>query len=707
MTRSSQNQEFFRFDRYHFRPNERLLTRDGEIVHLTPRVFDLLDLLVRHFGQVVTKEDILNAVWAGKAVEEGNINRTVSTLRKQLGNQVNGNDFIETVPTVGYRFVAPVERPDIESEEVVRPAVIVEKEKGNGGGLALAVIALVVLSIFGYSVFKNLRASSDPERVSANVSSAKRLTNSPENEQVAGWTSDDRILITRWSDKNTPETYVVGQDGGSLVKASAAADVRQFVPTPDGKRMIFWRYSDGGATAYLAASDGTGSQKLPFSVENAAWSPDGSRFAFQTNSTATKKLQSVELLTYSIADQKVTELTSNSNFDGDPGWSPDGQSLVFSSDRDGNYEIYSMKFDGSDIRRLTNNAGHDSFPKYSPDGTQIAFNSNIERETTDVYVMNSDGQNPIRLTDSKGNELTRNGWSPDGTKLAYNSDVDGNDEIYVMDVEPFKPQLLIEDKDAELQTPSYSPDGRKVVYTAEFADKHSELRIYDRVTRRSTLLLNTSSPQNYPRWSPDGQWIAFHQEVNGKWDVFKIRPNGEQLTNLSNDPSSDSIPTWSGDSATIYFRSNRNGDSENSELFKMNADGTGQTVLPIKKGKVGWGSVSPNGTEIAFASDRNGDAEKLFDIFIGDLATGTERPVASRSKNDIQSTFSNDGSSLAFVAASDGNQEIYITRSDGSGMLRLTRNSANDLNPSFSFDGKSIVFASNRNGKAAIFEISY
>ena len=244
-----------------------------------------------------------------------------------------------------------------------------------------------------------------------------------------------------------------------------------------------------------------------------------------------------------------------------------------------------------------------------------------------------------------------------------------------------------------------------MVYTADFADKHSELRVFDRATKRSTLLLNTSSPQNYPRWSPDGQWIAFHQEVNGKWDVFKIRPNGKELTNLSNDGSSDSIPTWSADSATIYFRSNRNGDSENSELFKMNADGTEQTVLPIKKGKLGWGSVSPRGTEIAFAGDRVGDANKLFDIFVGEFVNGAERLVASRKANDVQPSFSSDGSRLCFMSESDGNQEIYRVNLDGTASLRVTRNKAADINPAFSFDSKNLIFSSNRNGKYSIYEI--
>lgn len=714
MTTNGSSRPSFYFDRYELRPNERLLSRDGSYLHLTPRVFDLLEVLVRNAGTVVTKEELLDEVWTGTIVEEGNINRTISTLRRQLGRQENGKDFIETVPKVGYRFVSPVrqdegtepaatEAPAGTSDGAVVPnGPTTETRSGWPIWLAAAAVLAAIVIAYVWWRTSSTAPAGKPQPVVADV----RLTNSPENEQVAGWTNDGRIIITRWTSPTTPETYVIGHDGSGLEKATSIADVRQAIWSPDGSRMISWRYSDAGASAYLSAADGSDSRKLPFSVGNAAWAPDSSKFAFQTAANGTKKLNSTEILVYSVKDEKTTELTSNSSFDGDPGWSPDGRTIVFSSDRDGNYEIYSMLSDGSNVRRLTNNPGHDSFPKFSPDGTQIVFNSNIERETTDIYIMNTDGSHTVRLTDSKGNELTRNGWSPDGTKLAYNSDIDGNDEIYLMDVDPFKPTLLIEDENAEVQTPSYSPGGRQIVYTAQFADKHSEIRIFDKDSGHSKVVASTSSPQNYPRWSPDGQWIAFHQEVAGKWDVFKVRPDGSDLTDLTNDPSSDSIPTWSADSSTIYFRSNRNGDTENSELFRMNADGSGQTVLPVKKGKLGWGSISPKGNEIAFAADREGGAAEQFDIFAADPISGTERLIASRPNNDIQSTFSNDGSRIAFVSLSDGNPEIYIVNTDGSAMLRMTRNVASDANPVFSFDGSSLLFTSNRSGRYAIYELS-
>jgi DNA-binding winged helix-turn-helix (wHTH) protein len=88
---------------------ERRLLRDGEPIPLRLKVFDTLCVLVENAGRLVTKEDLLQAIWPDTAVEENNLNHNVSILRKVLGEKAVGQAFIETVPRVGYRFVAEVE----------------------------------------------------------------------------------------------------------------------------------------------------------------------------------------------------------------------------------------------------------------------------------------------------------------------------------------------------------------------------------------------------------------------------------------------------------------------------------------------------------------------------------------------------------------------------------------------------------------------
>jgi len=101
-----QDNHSYDFGRFRLKVAERVLLREGELVPLTPKVFDILVTLVEHGGQVVAKDDLMRRVWPNTFVEEGNLTQNISLLRKALGESPGGVQFIETVPRRGYRFVA-------------------------------------------------------------------------------------------------------------------------------------------------------------------------------------------------------------------------------------------------------------------------------------------------------------------------------------------------------------------------------------------------------------------------------------------------------------------------------------------------------------------------------------------------------------------------------------------------------------------------
>jgi pimeloyl-ACP methyl ester carboxylesterase/DNA-binding winged helix-turn-helix (wHTH) protein len=101
--------QIYRFGPFRLEVAERRLLRNGEPIPLRLKVFDTLRVLIENAGRLVTKEELLQAIWPDTAVEENNLNHNVSVLRKLLGERATGQAFIETVPRVGYRFVAPVE----------------------------------------------------------------------------------------------------------------------------------------------------------------------------------------------------------------------------------------------------------------------------------------------------------------------------------------------------------------------------------------------------------------------------------------------------------------------------------------------------------------------------------------------------------------------------------------------------------------------
>jgi DNA-binding winged helix-turn-helix (wHTH) protein/pimeloyl-ACP methyl ester carboxylesterase len=99
----------YRFGPFHLDVRERRLARGGEVIPLRLKVFDTLLVLVENAGRLVTKQELLDRVWPETTVEENNLNHNVSVLRKALGEKATGQQYIETVPRVGYRFAAPVD----------------------------------------------------------------------------------------------------------------------------------------------------------------------------------------------------------------------------------------------------------------------------------------------------------------------------------------------------------------------------------------------------------------------------------------------------------------------------------------------------------------------------------------------------------------------------------------------------------------------
>src|SRR6185503_2263094 len=117
---AEQTSDFYEFGRFRVKSDERLLLRGEDLVPLTPKAFDILLTLLENDGRIVNKDDLMKKVWPNTFVEEGNLTQNVSLLRKALGENANGPQFIETVPRRGYRFVAPVNRGNGHGQELAQ-----------------------------------------------------------------------------------------------------------------------------------------------------------------------------------------------------------------------------------------------------------------------------------------------------------------------------------------------------------------------------------------------------------------------------------------------------------------------------------------------------------------------------------------------------------------------------------------------------------
>jgi Tol biopolymer transport system component/DNA-binding winged helix-turn-helix (wHTH) protein len=697
----------YRFGEFRLMADERILLRGDERIPMAPRIFELLLALVENAGRLVTKESLLNRIWEDSFVEEGNLNQTVSRLRKTLGERPNENRFIETVPRVGYRFIADVEL--LTSEEALRTAVPTDAAEPpaipTAGPRRLLIYMLPIVVVLAgasaavwWTLFRT-RPASDSGPPSKQV--PVRLTVNATREDAPVFTREGDIRFMRW-EGDQPYAYIMAADGSNQRRETALAQLVTGVWSPDGKKVVFHKSGDNSGARYIADSNGENEKLLPFSPGNMQWSQDGAKIVYQAGRPNS------DIFVYDVATNESRLFSGTPGFESDPSFSPDGKSVVFTSDRDGNPEIYIQDLEGTNLRRLTNHPAHDEFPTFSPDGTQIVFNSNREDENFDIYLMNADGTRVRRLTNWRSDEEIRPGcWSADGTRLVLLSNRDGRPNVYVMDVEPYAPTLLLSTPDRDLRSPTFSPNGTEIAFVSEIADGTAELRILDLQTRRDELLVKLEDASAVARYSPDGKSLLVQNRINGNTEICLIAGSGGEMRNLTNDPSRDVHPDWSPDGTKIVFVSNRLGNYDVFSIFTMNADGSNPHRIYFSNAISDFPSWSPDGSVIVFSNDKEDGRSGNFEIFAIEPETvKQETRLTFRPRADVHAAFSPDGRRIAFASRGDGNFEIYVMNADGTSQLRLTRDLSEDLSPAWSPDGKRLVFSRNRNGKFALYELS-
>lgn len=218
--------------------------------------------------------------------------------------------------------------------------------------------------------------------------------------------------------------------------------------------------------------------------------------------------------------QRLTELDANNLF---PEWSPDGERIVFVSQRDGNEEIYVMEADGSHQRRVTQHPARDTLPTWSPDQTQIAF----VRDFEGLYIIDADGSHEQRLADGGGSPA----WSPDGAAIAFFA----QDAIFTVSPAGGPPTHLV---DLPFPDETFSFIGRMLA------------------------------------WSPDGTRLLFTAERAGKVNIYGVHADGDHMEQLTDTTRWYSMnPTWSPDGTQILFVSDQRLDAP---LQIINADGSNQ-----------------------------------------------------------------------------------------------------------------------------------
>lgn len=361
-----------------------------------------------------------------------------------------------------------------------------------------------------------------------------------------------------------------------------------------------------------------------------------------------------------------------------PNFSPDGSHIVFvwNGPKEDNFDLYIQPVGGGgEPRRLTDHPDFDFSPAWSPDGKWIAFLRRSPENRMALEMMPAVGGSERKVADLQVThymEATGLCWSPDG-KWIIAADADrGEYGLYLISVETGERRRLTKAKTArEHLDPALSPDARTLAFRCENNDSTSEICL---------------------------QSLDDH-----------LRPVGtaERVTSLGRGSNS---PVWVAGGRDLVF---------SSGIFLSDSNLYRTTVFPLRKRtgavrQLTWGAEN----QFSLAVSRRGDlmayTRRLTDDNIWsttwDPATGRAQepsPILSSNRMDLDPDFSPDGKQIAFASDRSGSMEIWVAREDGSAAPKMTsfgRNPANS--PRWSPHGRSIVFAAGETGRDAIYIIA-
>lgn len=379
--------------------------------------------------------------------------------------------------------------------------------------------------------------------------------------------------------------------------------------------------------------------------------------------------------------------------------SPDGSKVIYASERNSQKDIYIANTDGSNEFRLTDNNLNEWYYAWSPSGEKIAYIAcNQDWDSCQAGIVGVDGQNEVIIV--KNQIIDDLVWSPDGSELLltiYSDDSWSERDLYRVSVSSHTVSPLTSEGSAGYG--AWSPEGAEVYYSSSI-DGDAEIYVIGVEGGSATQLTSNTYNDFFSDLSPDGSVLLYYSYIDGDYELFSMNSDGTSQLQLTNNTSYDGAASFSPSGDRIAFMTNRDGIYE---FYAMNVDGTGLARLTnnaTSKSYFSWKSDSsgayylllpPSSTKL-YTSKSDGS----------DVAQLSEDGYAY---NDWRGRWSPDGTKIAFSSNRDGNNEVYIMNSDGTNQVNITNNPGSDVVEDWSPDGTQLLVSSNRLGSGRLWAI--
>lgn len=406
---------------------------------------------------------------------------------------------------------------------------------------------------------------------------------------------------------------------------------------------------------------------------------------------------------------KITSLGSLRGIRENPVIDSDGGRIAFSwtgaDPHSGQKQIYVQLVGAGKAVQLTQGPGLAESPVWSPNGQEIAY-LRVEGGKSAYYTVSALGGNPTPLLPALDPPPRAGGtaldWSPDGRSLvvADRSDEDSPRTLTVID-RATGARRAVGEKSQFICNPAFSPDGRLIAYTTGSGFLSHDIWVVPAAGGRPTRLTHDGKRIAGLTWTADGKRIIFSSRKVGPFRLWSVPASGgavEPVPQTDTDVLAPHIGRRS--KRLVYARTKLT-----RNLYRETRRG-GQAGELIVSNRESFQPVySPDGTRLAFASDRTGS----YEIFVTG-ADGKDPPMQLTTFGGAHTgspSWSPDGQWIAFDSRAEGNSDIYVVQSLGGGTpRRLTEDASEDRSPVWSPDGKSLYFVSNRTGRNQIWRMA-